>query len=84
VLIRQLLFNLNCYEFGFILLIFHSMFRMEDLGVISDDDLYLRIKYDGKVEWEPPRLFITHCQVCKYIVKLLLIIVHNINRLNLK
>ncbi|XP_053385728.1 neuronal acetylcholine receptor subunit alpha-3-like [Mercenaria mercenaria] len=36
---------------------------LEDLGIITDDDLYLRLKYDGTVEWEPPRLFITHCQV---------------------
>ena len=44
------------------------IFRMEDLGVISDDDLYLRIKYDGTVEWEPPRLFITYCEVYNLVL----------------
>ena len=36
---------------------------LSNLGVIHDDDLQLRIKYDGTVEWEPLVLFTTHCDV---------------------
>lgn len=36
---------------------------LEDLGVVKNDDLLLRVKYTGHVEWEPPVLLATHCKV---------------------
>ncbi|XP_060603269.1 neuronal acetylcholine receptor subunit alpha-3-like [Ruditapes philippinarum] len=36
---------------------------LEDIGLIKNDDLVLRLKYTGEVEWEPPILFATHCKV---------------------
>ncbi|XP_045179881.2 neuronal acetylcholine receptor subunit alpha-2-like [Mercenaria mercenaria] len=36
---------------------------VENVGVISNSDLYLRVKSTGVVEWEPPMLFVTHCEV---------------------
>ncbi|XP_060564945.1 neuronal acetylcholine receptor subunit alpha-2-like [Ruditapes philippinarum] len=35
----------------------------DDVGVISNSDLYLRVKSTGVVEWEPPMSFVTHCTV---------------------
>ena len=37
--------------------------RLQDLDIIESQALLLRLKYDGTVDWEPPRLFITHCEV---------------------
>ncbi|KAH3836077.1 hypothetical protein DPMN_109446 [Dreissena polymorpha] len=36
---------------------------LEELGVISLDNLNLRYDSNGVVEWEPPKLFKVHCQV---------------------
>ncbi|XP_052237764.1 neuronal acetylcholine receptor subunit alpha-2-like [Dreissena polymorpha] len=36
---------------------------LEDLGVITADNLNLRYDFEGDVKWEPPRLFNVHCQV---------------------
>ncbi|KAL4217453.1 Glycine receptor subunit alpha-3 [Mactra antiquata] len=36
---------------------------LENLAIIADSDLYLRVESTGTVEWEPPTLFVTHCQV---------------------
>ena len=38
-------------------------FSIDEVGVITDSNLYLRINYLGKIEWEPPRLFEVHCEV---------------------
>ena len=37
--------------------------RLDDLGVITADNLNLRYDFEGNVEWEPPVLFNVHCQV---------------------
>ena len=39
---------------GFVMRLLISLFRIEDIGLISDDHLIYRIKYNGDVEWEPP------------------------------
>ncbi|XP_052237893.1 neuronal acetylcholine receptor subunit alpha-2-like [Dreissena polymorpha] len=36
---------------------------LDDLGVITADNLNLRYDFEGNVEWEPPVLFNVHCQV---------------------
>ncbi|XP_053385940.1 neuronal acetylcholine receptor subunit alpha-2-like [Mercenaria mercenaria] len=36
---------------------------LADLGAIESNDLLMRVKYTGEVEWEPPMLISTHCQV---------------------
>ncbi|XP_045179220.2 neuronal acetylcholine receptor subunit alpha-2-like [Mercenaria mercenaria] len=36
---------------------------LADLGGIESNDLLMRVKYTGEVEWEPPILISTHCQV---------------------
>ncbi|WAQ96112.1 ACHA2-like protein [Mya arenaria] len=36
---------------------------LANIGVISAPDLNLRVKFSGLVEWEPPRLLQTHCEV---------------------
>jgi hypothetical protein len=38
--------------------------RLQDLDILANDNLLLRLKYDGTVDWEPPLLFVTHCEVC--------------------
>ena len=37
---------------------------LQDLDILANDNLLLRLKYDGTVDWEPPLLFVTHCEVC--------------------
>ncbi|XP_060587804.1 acetylcholine receptor subunit beta-like 2 isoform X2 [Ruditapes philippinarum] len=36
---------------------------LKDLDIIESQALLLRLKYDGTIDWEPPKLFITHCEV---------------------
>ncbi|KAL3854709.1 hypothetical protein ACJMK2_013967 [Sinanodonta woodiana] len=36
---------------------------LENIGVINDDNLQLIVRYNGDVEWEPPGLYMTHCEV---------------------
>ena len=36
---------------------------VEDLGLISDEDIMLRVTSDGHVVWGPPMMYITHCEV---------------------
>ncbi|XP_060557883.1 neuronal acetylcholine receptor subunit alpha-3-like isoform X2 [Ruditapes philippinarum] len=36
---------------------------LQDLDILANDNLLLRLKYDGTVDWEPPLLFVTHCEV---------------------
>ncbi|XP_053386471.1 acetylcholine receptor subunit beta-like 2 isoform X2 [Mercenaria mercenaria] len=36
---------------------------LQDIDIISSDELHLRVRYDGTVDWEPPMLFVTHCEV---------------------
>ncbi|XP_060587553.1 neuronal acetylcholine receptor subunit beta-3-like [Ruditapes philippinarum] len=36
---------------------------LQDLEIIESQALLLRLRYDGIVDWEPPRLFVTHCEI---------------------
>lgn len=36
---------------------------IEELGVISDDNVLLQISHDGSVTWAPPMMYIVHCEI---------------------
>ncbi|KAJ8318089.1 hypothetical protein KUTeg_003180 [Tegillarca granosa] len=36
---------------------------LADVNVIANEDLLFRVKFDGKVDWEIPRIFTTYCEV---------------------
>lgn len=39
------------------------VFRISDLSNLGDDDVQLRIQYDGEVRWEPPAILSTSCDM---------------------
>ena len=59
--INKILLNSDTSHFKKAYVCTHS--RLKELDVISSDDLLVRIRYDGTVDWEPPMLFVTHCEV---------------------
>ncbi|KAK3596997.1 hypothetical protein CHS0354_009135 [Potamilus streckersoni] len=43
--------------------IFTGCQRLDDIGVINDDNLQLTVTNTGDVVWEPPGLYTTHCEI---------------------
>lgn len=42
---------------------FLKHFRIDDVSILNDQYLQFRVENTGKVEWELPKIFITHCDV---------------------
>ena len=36
---------------------------IEELGVISGENVLMKVHHDGRVAWEPPMMYIVHCEV---------------------
>lgn len=45
------------------LFVAYFYYSLADVNVINNDDLLYKVRYDGSVMWEIPRIFTTYCEV---------------------
>jgi hypothetical protein len=53
---------MSCYSV-YIISHFRIFFRLDAVSILNDQYLQFRVYKTGEVEWELPRIFVTHCSV---------------------
>ena len=68
ILVHKYDFNMGLYFIQSCTFIVHSnnfgyIFRVEGMTPLGDDELFFKIKDTGVVQWEPPSLYVTSCEI---------------------
>jgi hypothetical protein len=53
---------MSCYSV-YIISHFRIVFRLDAVSILNDQYIQFRVDKTGEVEWELPRIFVTHCSV---------------------